>query len=328
MIRLLLPLILSLAFAAQSVAMTLPFKTDKSAFTEGTDGVQVMGGCYNATRGGSVTEDYASCARITNQGDLQVSLTDAGGTTAMDSTAHAAKVLVVDSTGTAITASAIGTEAATFSTGDTNVLKTINYMFGYNSDSAATQWARFAFQPADFDTGGGTENLSLIGIGIPASGGPVIGGTATNPFSTSAAQSGTWTVQPGNTANTTAWLTSVVPPTSGGTSACYITSAATTNATNCKASAGQLYGYEAVNTTATLYYLRLYNLASAPTCSSATGFIRTIPIPASTTGAGIQRSIDIGEAYGTGIGFCLTGGGSSTDNTSAATGVYLTLNYK
>ena len=116
--------------------------------------------------------------------------------------------------------------------------------------------------------------------------------------------------------------------TSGGASVCYITSAASTNATSCKASAGQVYSYRVINTTATLYYLRMYNLASAPTCSSATGFVQTIPIPASTTGAGVASSIAVGEAYSTGIGFCLTGGGSSTDNTNAATGVYITINYK
>jgi hypothetical protein len=146
-----------------------------------------------------------------------------------------------------------------------------------------------------------------------------------------ASQSGTWTVQPGNTANTTPWLTSPIPATSGGTSVCYITSAASTNATNCKASAGQLYGYDLVNTTTTIYYLRIYNLSSAPTCSSATGFVRTIPVPpagAAGQAGGIARSLPVGEAYGTGLGFCLTGGGSSTDNTNAATGVYVSLNYK
>jgi hypothetical protein len=90
-----------------------------------------------------------------------------------------------------------------------------------------------------------------------------------------------------------------------------------------------LYGVEVINTTSTLYYLRLYNLSSSPTCSSATGFIRTIPIPHGTgAGAGIANFYTVGETYGTGIGFCLTGGGSSTDNTNAATGVYLTLFYK
>ncbi len=114
----------------------------------------------------------------------------------------------------------------------------------------------------------------------------------------------------------------------GGADTCYITSAASTNSTNCKASAGTVYDLSVVNTTATLFYLRLYNLSSAPTCSSATGFVESIPVPASTSGAGIVRTFPVGRNYGTGIGFCLTGGGSSTDNTNAATGVYLSIGYK
>jgi hypothetical protein len=134
--------------------------------------------------------------------------------------------------------------------------------------------------------------------------------------SIAATQSGTWTAQP-------------VPGTTNGASTCVAQSAASTNATNCKASAGLLYGVEVINTTSTIYYLRLYNLSSSPTCSSATGFIRTIPIPhGSGAGAGIANFYTVGETYGTGIGFCLTGGGSGTDNTNAAVGVYVSLHFK
>jgi len=109
---------------------------------------------------------------------------------------------------------------------------------------------------------------------------------------------------------------------------CALVSAASTNATNCKASAGNFYGFRAINTTATLYYLRMYNLASAPTCSSATGWVESIPIPASTSGAGIVSFNIHSENYSTGIGYCFTGGSSSTDNTNAATGVFGRLFYK
>jgi hypothetical protein len=108
----------------------------------------------------------------------------------------------------------------------------------------------------------------------------------------------------------------------------YITSAASTNATSVKAGPGNVYGYSLINTTATLYYLRMYNLAAAPTCSSATGFVETIPIPASTTGAGVQRTQPNGQTFSAGIGYCLTGGGTSTDNTNAAVGLYVTLLWK
>lgn len=36
----------------------------------------------------------------------------------------------------------------------------------------------------DYDSGAGTENLSLVGLGLPASGGAVAGGTSTNPLRT------------------------------------------------------------------------------------------------------------------------------------------------
>lgn len=108
---------------------------------------------------------------------------------------------------------------------------------------------------------------------------------------------------------------------------CYATSAASNNSTNCKGSAGNLYAISAINTTSTIYYLRLYNTASAPTCSSATGFVETIPVLVNTT-PGNVRSLSVPQGFSTGISFCLTAGGGSTDNTNAATGVYLTLLYK
>ena len=171
-----------------------------------------------------------------------------------------------------------------------------------------------------------------------------------------ATQSGTWTVQPGNTANTTAWLMNIVQggntaavtssgtlkitnydssgneivvPTAGLTS--YTAAGASTNATSVKGSAGTVYHYTLTNTTTTIYYLRMYNLASAPTCSSSTGYVATIPIPpAAAAGGAGGREIpqNIGQAFTTGIGFCVTGGASSTDNTSAATGVFVEILYK
>lgn len=252
----------------------------------------------NLSMAGSVRRDTAASS-AGSTGDNATINTDANGKlwTNADLTAIAGTTI---STGNG--ASGTGVQRVTIANDSTGVLATINSLTQMNGQTIAM--------------GTGTRSAGTQRVTI-----------ATDDV-VPASQSGTWTVQPGNTANTTPWLTSSIPATSGGTSVCYITSAASTNATNCKASAGQLYGFDLVNTTGTIYYLRLYNLSSSPTCSSATGFVRTIPIPASTTGAGIARSIPVGEAYGTGLGFCLTGGGSSTDNTNAATGVYVTLNYK
>ncbi len=123
------------------------------------------------------------------------------------------------------------------------------------------------------------------------------------------------------------WTTNV-GATNGGASIHNFASAASTNATNVKNAAGQIYGIYFVNTTATVYYLRLYNSSSSPTCSSATNYVTTVPIPASTSGAGVAVPIPIGAAFGTGISYCFTGGASSTDNTNAATGVYGFIAYK
>lgn len=112
---------------------------------------------------------------------------------------------------------------------------------------------------------------------------------------------------------------------------CPIVSAASNNATSCKATPGNLYGFELYNTTTTVYYLKLYNLAASPTCSSATGFIRSIPFPpASTAGqvGGVARPLPMPVNYATGIAYCITGGSSSTDNSNAATGLLGTLIYK
>ena len=104
---------------------------------------------------------------------------------------------------------------------------------------------------------------------------------------------------------------------------------ASTNATSVKASAGVLHGGQAINTTGTIYYLRFYNLATAPTPSSATGFVLTVPVPANTTGAGVLLNFGpFGGAFSTGIAFCVTGGPTSTDNSNAASGVFVNLAYQ
>ncbi len=68
--------------------------------------------------------------------------------------------------------------------GGTNHTTVLPLTYAWNSDSGVADWTRFMHQPLDFDSGAGTENLSVIGIGLPASGGPVIGGTSANPFRT------------------------------------------------------------------------------------------------------------------------------------------------
>ena len=106
-------------------------------------------------------------------------------------------------------------------------------------------------------------------------------------------------------------------------------SAASNNATNIKASAGTLGFLTAINTTATVYYLKLYNKASAPAPATDNGLLVGVyPIPASTSGAGIAIPIPTqGLNFSTGISFAIVAGISDTDNTNAATGVCVNYGY-
>lgn len=127
--------------------------------------------------------------------------------------------------------------------------------------------------------------------------------------------------------------TSNVPTSNAyGLSICTLNPAASTNSTNCKASAATLYHVRIMcNATATtVQYLRLYNLSSAPTCSSATGYVDTVQAPFNTGGAGVVADMtNFGVNYGTGLGFCFTGGFGNTDTTNAtASACTVTLYYK
>jgi hypothetical protein len=103
-------------------------------------------------------------------------------------------------------------------------------------------------------------------------------------------------------------------------------SAATTNSTLVNAGPTLLKMLVSVNTTTTLYYLKLYNKATAPTCGTDTP-LWTVPVPygASNAGGGVAIPAPDGLQFPLGLGLCLTGGIADNDTTSAATGVAINL---
>ena len=104
-------------------------------------------------------------------------------------------------------------------------------------------------------------------------------------------------------------------------------SAATTNATNVKGSAGALGFIYAINLNAAVRYLKLYNKATAPTVGTDTP-VATLAIPASTTGAGFMLPIPGGAAFTTGIGYATTTGVADADTGAvAANEIILWLGY-
>lgn len=118
----------------------------------------------------------------------------------------------------------------------------------------------------------------------------------------------------------------IVGKTTGGATLAKLVSAASTNATSLKASAGTLYGCHACNNGAAFAYVKFYNKASAPTVGT--------DVPVAIFGLPPNSSIDfgipegIGGAFATGIAYAITGGMADTDTAAvAASQVALTLSY-
>lgn len=147
--------------------------------------------------------------------------------------------------------------------------------------------------------------------------------------SIAATQSGTWTVQPGNTVNTTAWLVTDKPVTSGGLSVSSFLSTAAVQSTAVKASAGMVYAIEFFNIGATPMYVRLYNQTSAPAGGDNANIVWRGVIPGNTAGAGFVKTWDKGLEFSTGIGMRCTGAIADTDTTAlAANTVIGNIDYK
>ena len=76
-----------------------------------------------------------------------------------------------------------------------------------------------------------------------------------------------------------------------------------------------------INTTTTLYYLKLFDKVTAPVCGTDVPKW-TVPVPygASNSGGGVALPTG-GLLFSSGFGFCLVGGIADTDDSSAAPGV-------
>jgi len=192
-------------------------------------------------------------------------------------------------------------------------------------------------------TGGGPASLAINSVvsGAYATGAIVdLGTTADAAYAGSgnstaiAALKGIYSVANAATPTGTNTIGGTFPvgSTTGGATAYHLAggTAASTNSTLVSTGAHTVYSINAINTTSTTYFLRIYDQASAPTCSSATGALMSIPIPnAAAAGAGVSLPFGAtGFLVASGFGFCVTGGGADTDNTSAATGVYINATYK
>lgn len=131
-------------------------------------------------------------------------------------------------------------------------------------------------------------------------------------------------VTPGVTGFAVTGTLNPIAATTGGGTPYHAFSAASTNSTSLKGSAGTLYNLSVVNTNAATAYLKFYNIATAPTCNSDTvvmthTLVQNVPL---------NIAFPVGIAFGTGIGFCITAAAADNDNGNATTGITMTAVYK
>ncbi len=107
----------------------------------------------------------------------------------------------------------------------------------------------------------------------------------------------------------------VTTQTTGGATSFTLISAATTNATSVKASAGLLYMLTATNNSATVAFLKMYDKASAPTVGTDIP-VMTYMLPSN---GGIAVPIPAtGVTFTTGIAYAITGLATTANTTAVA----------
>jgi hypothetical protein len=100
-------------------------------------------------------------------------------------------------------------------------------------------------------------------------------------------------------------------------------SAATTNATSITANPCDVYHITAMNTTASVKYLKLYNKKAAPVVGTDVP-VMTIALPPSNALTNVP--IDLGLYFNLGLAFALTGAAADADTTALAAGDVVGLN--
>lgn len=110
------------------------------------------------------------------------------------------------------------------------------------------------------------------------------------------------------------------PRTSGGNSLSSTISAASTNATSVKGSAGQVYGIYCINLNAAARYLKVYNKATAPTVGTDVPVLRFLIPP--NSGVVVYQSVH-GMALSAGIAFALTTGIADADTGAVSASEHL-----
>lgn len=120
--------------------------------------------------------------------------------------------------------------------------------------------------------------------------------------------------------------------TGGCTEAHYYMQGSSTNANLVSTGAHTLCGYRVDQLSTVAGFLRLYDSASSPTCSSATGVKDAVPVQSNATSPGSSPNLGaFGEAFSSGLSFCFTNAVGDSDATNwggTTNNVIVTVWYK
>lgn len=300
---------------ANSVSVTLP--SDQSPIS--TQRVATT----NTFTAGALNAQLVSAVDLSEYGfwSLQISqtafvgtLTFYGSNDGLNWIGITATNLNTNGTATSFTV-ASGTPNSSFGSASTMRFLQVT-MTAYTSGTATGTLTLFG-ESAGAGGGGGSSNVTVVGpLGSQVSTNGVSVTVASDQAAIAVKESGTWTVQPGNTPNTSAWLVQDVAATSGGSTPRHAISAASTNATSVKGSAGMVYGISISNTNAAARYFKLYDKSSSPTVGTDTPK-STIQIPANAT---VIRVYPVGMVFSSGIAYAATGAMGDSDTTAIGAG--------
>ena len=187
---------------------------DSGTFTAGTTNISVDGGLFDDTPPTAITTGKAAAFRITNNRALHVNLRNQAGTemgtssnplqvTLANTGANTNKLLVTADPITFASAQPV-TQSGNWTARIVGNAGGIIDAAGQNAASPANE----VLTACQFNTSPTTITSGNISPFQCDSGGKLLvnTGTVTVTGTVAATESGTWTVQPGNTANTTAWL--------------------------------------------------------------------------------------------------------------------------
>jgi hypothetical protein len=287
--------------------------------TSGEKGPLIQGAV--TTNAPSYTTAQTSPLSLDTSGLLRMSLKDTPANTNNLNVALAASSATVTVSGT-VTANQGGSNwsvnvaqvagGATSNAGQTGAMQVGGAIATNNNVSSATNPLLIA--GSDY---GGTPKVQTLKVDSSGNGQVAVTNTP------SVAQSGTWTVQPGNTQNTTAWLVQPVTGTSGGSTPYHSVVSSGTNGTNVKASAGQVYDGVISNTSSSAVYFRFYDTSGTPTVGT-TATKRAIQVPGNGT---VLFSWTNGLKFTSGIAWGITTLIADNDTTAISSSVSVDFGY-